>query len=671
MFKLPRLLGRLPKPAISIPELNPIKHPNDGAIFWRYTMESITQCTVIVSVKGYDVFGQLVETKPSIIIRNPSCEPRKPPSPDDEKLWDLLSEPDLKWEVWCKRRIEEEYEDEERKSILNISIEPEYVYKQYPGNQINNELYALGDYQLYDKSMLSRLLRVRLFKDTDELPQNAITSRQTRYSRTSFPVDRYGNFVDENETPVTRDDWGRISGIIPEEEITPLWVEQYPAYRWGVSLTAVITFNFSIFIKNGKIEYSDDDLTGQTISYSTSITKEYDVVYKVGMESDQQSHSSTGTGNEWGNVRLYNTTLKDSGGNVPKHHWNQGFLLYETYIDSRELPAIEEITNLGWNYKSPGGTEYFKKYEPYYKLYTNKVLGMQIAYVWVSQNTGEEMVKPSASYLLSYYKRSYYLGGITKTYWINYGEMPPMDDKCCGELKRLLKIVIKQQGKFPKTVFNTALTEEGVQPQLNKKINSIAEFLDWQFERLDELMGEWESSVKIKDGEEEEILRLPNLAEATSEIYALALQNFQRNETILNIVSRVLLESASIKQQDFKTHEAVLAIIDWMNFETKDKILDMPLLCNPAKAKDYATLLTETEVEVSVTSATDKTTLNETLANLMFAAGIIKGKFYNQTGQNLGQIIPAVKEGLEKIAGEIDVQQVQDYANKIMKEYET
>jgi hypothetical protein len=111
--------------------------------------------------------------------------------------------------------------------------------------------------------------------------------------------------------------------------------------------------------------------------------------------------------------------------------------------------------------------------------------------------------------------------------------------------------------------------------------------MKWHYEQLDKLMGEWESTAKIKDGESEEIVRLPNLAEAIREIFTLILHNHTRVDTTLNIVTHIMIENAAIKQQGSKCFKAVMAIIDWMSLQHKEEIEEIPLTFDPSKSGKF------------------------------------------------------------------------------------
>lgn len=610
------------------------------------------------------------------------------------------------------------------------------VYQEYPGNIYDGGNYALGDYILYGGRKASASFRTqingffkegegrihpKIYKDyelyfdgeyiTINMPHGRIyyeneNGRIFYNIYADFPIDQYGNFVlpewDYLPVVISPQSFG-IVDIVPPENIQGEFVIQYPATQTGVKVTC----DYNITAQKKDYQYSEiDHDNGRWVGKYSGLkayTKQITWNIKANRFSDTVEVVRRNLSQAYMGTAIWNYWSRFGGGYIPYQSLGEGENWY--YLNFAE----KGIFNIGLfipgdtfnegdfaTSQPPQGLTIYGGTPLESSLLFNNTdnSGHFVGYLAFSTNPEHEfpgfneyefrrirtteyregynkLLDPFQRYPESWNEEN--LPATESQYFAIYNEPPPMKDNCCQDIKNLLKVIIKQQGNFPQTVYNSLLTEEGVQPQKNKSINSIAEYFEWSYERLDELMGEWESTVKLKTkndkGEDvEEIIRLSNLAEAISELYSLSIQSYTRTDTILNIVTRVLLESGTIKQQDFKTYKAIMSIVDWMNFSIKETSEEMPLTFDPSKAKNFEDLLKETDIQVSVINAADnKHTLNETLHNLMFAAAIIKGTFYRKTGNELKTIFPTVQAELDKLSGTINIDEVEKWTNELLK----
>jgi hypothetical protein len=723
VFKLPKptprkILNKLLPPKIFFPAINPIKYPRGVGIFWVYEIAR-GNCEIIITPKKYSLFGELLETRPPRIILNPLC--RKPPlnpDPETEEIREDIFEELKEYYIWMIRQQKFTWDNylTHEKAEWEMMITPTNTsYTDFPGNAFDQGNYALGDYILYDgRSALDCFVpeNGRYFKegesrsiykyfDDNGIPVAPLYGYEGsyKYEIGKFPIDEYGNFVWEDGTPFIFDEFGIPSEIVPENEIAGEFNAIYPRTQKGISLTCKISIRMKTQLptpfpnphQSPHNPFRDQDFGGQIFSDTFERTYTWDIYLR-------ENHHSPGdpffnrTEDKFGNISYVPDADGLSGSGLGGgSRLNQGWRCFEFYIPGEWL-----ITNLAmarnqtfFYVDDEGVQEHHFQALPYgvdedIINGETKREGVIAGYAFITQNPETAHPRPMTPNLPVYQKSKSYappvhpgtFGTLVAETFYKIDEMPAMNQQCCDDIKKLIKVLIKRVGEFPVSSYDTLLTEDGVQPQKNKEINSIAEYLTWHYERLDELMGEWESTVKLKSKNEkgedvEEILRLPNLAEATSEIFALTMQTYTRTDTILNIATRILLESAAMKQQDFKSYKAIMAMVDWMNFATKEEKQDMPLLCNPSKPKSFNELLKETDVPVSVINATDKHTLNETLYNLMFAASIIKGTFYRRTGNEQSEIFPKMQEDLSKIAGNIDLGEVKKWTDELLKKNDT
>ncbi|WP_155823746.1 hypothetical protein [Gloeocapsa sp. PCC 7428] len=231
---------------------------------------------------------------------------------------------------------------------------------------------------------------------------------------------------------------------------------------------------------------------------------------------------------------------------------------------------------------------------------------------------------------------------------------PPHDDS-------LVKLLIKKIDKlseivgvddYPVKLPKSLITKtEGFPgnliPDGEDEIASLTRLQTWYFERFDEIMGQWEIPIEIKDsdpstpGDQPKGVKLPNMAEAIAEIFTLNFQSYINTETILNIAVRNLIETGTDKQQNFVTYKLLQSLTDWVGFKQKDIKLEMPLSFNPGKTK-FDELLQETKVKVNCVEFDDKFGLEADLMRFREAAAILQAVYkrrLNPNGDIKGQIL--------------------------------
>lgn len=238
---------------------------------------------------------------------------------------------------------------------------------------------------------------------------------------------------------------------------------------------------------------------------------------------------------------------------------------------------------------------------------------------------------------------------------------PPMT--CCPD--DLIRLLIQKVDRlsevvgideYPATVPETFVSERGgflgeLIPVPNTQIPSLTKFLEWYVKRFDELMGQWEIPIQVKDsdpttpGDQKLGFNLPNLAEAVAEMMLLLLQISINSETLLNMNTRTMIEVGQDKQQNFKSYMLMDAIADYLGFKYEEKKHKLPMMFTVNK-EDYAELLKENETEVVAAEYNDKQNLQETLHRLLEGAAITKAANFrklNVNGDMVKQIIDLIK----------------------------
>ena len=255
---------------------------------------------------------------------------------------------------------------------------------------------------------------------------------------------------------------------------------------------------------------------------------------------------------------------------------------------------------------------------------------------------------------------------------------PPPKMECCpGQANNdaLLKLILKRIGTLPVQVPASYLTKNGVQPAQTKQIESLVEFTAWFAERFDEVMGEFEITIQVNDPDDDKknhTVRLPNLAEAVAEMFAMMVHANMNNDLILNIVNRSLIEAGQIKQAEFKTFSALNAVIDYIGFHGETGIEEMPLTFKPGELS-FSKLLKESTQDVSIIKYTGKETLGATLQTLLQAAAIIRAMHYRKTPGNQTNIASTIKNDLLGLLGDSGgnlSDQVKTFINNVEKVYD-
>lgn len=195
-------------------------------------------------------------------------------------------------------------------------------------------------------------------------------------------------------------------------------------------------------------------------------------------------------------------------------------------------------------------------------------------------------------------------------------------------------------------------------PNQPASIPNLTQLLGKFIEYFDEVSGQWEVAVEVKDsdpsklGDQPKGIKLPNLAEAIAEMFTLCLQTNINSETLLNVATRSLIETGTDKQQNFVNYKLTQAIADYLGFKTKEKKVDLPLLFTPEKTR-YDELLKESNVPVAVEEMDEQFGLEIDLMKLRKAASILDSVYFRKLDPN-GDIKAQILSALLQRKGEVD-----------------
>lgn len=233
---------------------------------------------------------------------------------------------------------------------------------------------------------------------------------------------------------------------------------------------------------------------------------------------------------------------------------------------------------------------------------------------------------------------------------------PPDEEKeccmeCCSQsnqqqqdysdlLRKILKKVENIEKRvgcddYPFTVPKSLVKQSdnwlaNILPTETKQINNTQEFIRHLFLTLDELLGEFEIPIEIKDtdptkpGEQPSGMKILNVAEGISELAALSVVSSTNSEVAINMMSRILYELAALRQSDADGNSKTKSLIDFFGFKTKDVQENIKLTFTPGTDK-LDEMLVEKEHPITVTIFDDvKQTYKHDAAKLLEAAAITK-----------------------------------------------
>ena len=213
-------------------------------------------------------------------------------------------------------------------------------------------------------------------------------------------------------------------------------------------------------------------------------------------------------------------------------------------------------------------------------------------------------------------------------------------------------------------------------PNENIPIQSLTTFIAWYIERFDEIMGQWEIPIEIKDsdptksGEQPVGIKLPNIAECMAEMFTLCFQTNINSETLLNVCLRTLIETGTDKQQNFVSYKLLQSLTDWVGYKQKDTVQPMPLSFTLNKTR-YDEILKESEVDVSVPEFDEKFGLEADLMRFREAASILQANHkikVNPNGDIKAQILKYLLDSfssVNKVNGEDTEQDFEDFLEEV------
>jgi hypothetical protein len=204
-----------------------------------------------------------------------------------------------------------------------------------------------------------------------------------------------------------------------------------------------------------------------------------------------------------------------------------------------------------------------------------------------------------------------------------------------------------------------------------RKITSLAVAHHQDTLIKDQLAGEYPVEIEVKDtnllaeGNQSIKLKFENQAELITEVMALAYQAKVTSEAALNLTARNLSESGANKNQTYQVWNLLLAMAEYIGFQLDQEKKKVPFAYDP-KANSLDGLLKETQQEQVVFKWKGGKDLQSWLADLGYAATLVKASVFRPTG-SLEETKELLKESLKEPGQETDPDAVEfdDYLRQV------
>lgn len=212
---------------------------------------------------------------------------------------------------------------------------------------------------------------------------------------------------------------------------------------------------------------------------------------------------------------------------------------------------------------------------------------------------------------------------------------PPREPCCmnCAEQDRLLRLIAKRIGTedYPASVPKSLLTDRGSGQQ---QIESLTQLIGWLTQQIDGLVGEFPININIEDtdptrpGNQSQKVKIPNIAEAIADLYALSLKNSVDSDSAISFLMRLASEVIGIKNAALITQDYAKANAEFLGYKGNQVKRDVAYAFDPEGLASLEKILNESNKQIVGWENDDKESLLDYQRRLMFAAGIIKAVFF-------------------------------------------
>lgn len=207
----------------------------------------------------------------------------------------------------------------------------------------------------------------------------------------------------------------------------------------------------------------------------------------------------------------------------------------------------------------------------------------------------------------------------------------------CDEIEDLLRAIYTRMGceQYPVEVPQTLYGRN----DKSQKLEDIPSLFAWWVYQFDALIGEWPIKVLIEDEDpttlenQQREIELPNLAEATAELFGLTYKSDVTNDVLMEMLLRLIPEIIGIKNASLITQDYAKANASWLGYKGNPEKRKIPYNFDAEKLDSLPQLMSSCEKEIIGWKDDDSENLVSYLQRLMFSAGIVKAALMRDKNQ--------------------------------------
>ncbi|WP_416671540.1 hypothetical protein [Egbenema bharatensis] len=217
---------------------------------------------------------------------------------------------------------------------------------------------------------------------------------------------------------------------------------------------------------------------------------------------------------------------------------------------------------------------------------------------------------------------------------------PPTGDddmSCCAENEELLRLIARRLGtdSYPVQTPKWLMVDD----ESEETHESLTELTAWFVKQMDGLFGQFPIDITIEDidplteGNQEQQVKLPNLAETLAELYGLTVKNSVNSDIAINFLTRLASEVISTKNAAIVTQDYARANASFLGYRGNPKAREIDYAFDPEGVESLDKILRESKKKVIGWQNDDKESVVDFLQKIMFSAGIIKAVFMRRRDQ--------------------------------------
>jgi hypothetical protein len=236
------------------------------------------------------------------------------------------------------------------------------------------------------------------------------------------------------------------------------------------------------------------------------------------------------------------------------------------------------------------------------------------------------------------------------------------DEELDKILDENIKLLRQELGRTNDKKLRIAIEQAIEEAQQQKNGKSVYQTLDnipqqasWSVKVLDEILGSWPVAITLKDsdlikvGEQDQKVRIPNIAEALAELQGAALLQAATTELTVNMLVRTLTETGVNRMQTLKAYYLLDAAVDFLGVKTRQIKIKAPFSYDPLldlsedDKDEFTKFLTAKEIDIEIEAFDETSTLQKWLIKVDQIEAICRSYMTKQV-QEPQDFIKYVKE---------------------------